>query len=1060
MGRKAVGEKKRMPAYLLLLSAMSFPSSAFQPAMASSAVQQQSVVTGTVVDEKGETVIGATIKVLGQNNVGAVTDLDGNFRLTGVPDGTKIEVSYIGYKTKTLTVKSGVPIKIALEENAQNLQGVEVVAYGTQKKVTVTGAISSIKGDELVKAPTSSVANVLAGAVSGLSSIQNSGMPGADDATLYIRGKATFAKDGATPLVQIDGVTREMEDFTQMDPNDIESISVLKDASATAVFGVQGANGVILITTKRGKEGKAKISFSSVNSVIMPTKTVELANAYQYAQYYNQMRANDGQTPMFSESVIEKFKTGSDPIRFPDTDWIDYTMKKATFQTQNNVNISGGTKKVRYYISAGMMSQGGLYKEFNQSYHNDFRYTRFNYRANLDMDVTNTTKLTFSLSGKVDDSQRPNTGSQNINKVFQSMYNSTPFSSPGIVNGKFIVTANNYTDLTSSEQLPFTGTNGLTSYWGTGAKNISSNTLIVDLALNQKLDFITKGLNFKIKGAYNSWFTATKTVSATYPTYTAKYLKEDGTVALKKSGETGPLTYAEDSPSPGRNWYFEASLNWQRDFGLNHLSALALYNQRKEYYPSSYSYIPRGLVGLVGRITYDWNTRYLAEFNVGYNGSENFPENKRFGFFPAGSIGWIASEEKFWEPIKHVVNYFKLRATWGLVGNDKTGADRFIYTPDPFSVNGSSYNFGGNASSTNYTAGETTIHNQNVSWETAFKQNYGADINFFGDRLRTTFDYYYEKRRDILLTSGLYPTILGFDIPVSNGGAVDSWGYEITARWQDKIGSDFNYWISGNLSYNQNKIIERQEAPTSVPYQLTEGHRIGSRSLYKFYGFYYKGIEEQYKKDTGYDFPTHSGVDPAKGIQPGDAVYVDLNHDGIIDSKDTAVGLDGTYTDDPQYTAGLGLGFSYKGWDFSMQFTGAWNVSRLLEGIFVKPFTNSDNNWQGGLLIYQYESTWSENNPNALYPRASQTAASNNYAASTLYEKNSSYLRLKSFQLAYNFNFPWMKRIKLNTLQLSLSGYNVFTITSFKWGDPESSTSSLPTYPLTRSFALGLKVGF
>ena len=413
-----------------------------------------------------------------------------------------------------------------------------------------------------------------------------------------------------------------------------------------------------------------------------------------------------------------------------------------------------------------------------------------------------------------------------------------------------------------------------------------------------------------------------------------------------------------------------------------------------------------------------------------------------------------------------------MRATWGLVGNDKIGGYRFLYTPDMYGVNnntapnkgGYSFPFGPDGSGASYNgASELAKHNADVTWETAFKQNYGVDVNFFNDKLHTTFDYYYEKRRDILLTDGTFPGILGFTVPMSNGGSVDSWGWELSARWNDRIGKDFNYYVGMNLSYNQNEILDRKEAPNDNEYQYSKGHRIGARSLYKFYKFYYDGIEADYEKEFGKPFPKHTtGYKTQNELRPGDATYVDLNGDGVIDTNDTAVGLDGTYTDDPQYTIGLNMGFSYKNWDFAMQWAGAWNVSRLLGDIFVKPFTTNDGNNQGGLLIYQWENTWTEDNPsqNSLYPRATFANSSNNYASSTLYEVNSSYLRLKSFSIAYNFDFPLMKKLKLNTFQLSLSGYNVLTFTDFIYGDPETTASSAPSYPLTRSFALGLKLGF
>lgn len=1072
MNNKLLLKGSALPATLFCTALMLTPpfysvSSAKATAMV---VQQTGTIKGTVVDSNGEAVIGASVVIVGQNAAqGTVTDFDGNFILDVKP-GTKLKISYIGFETQTVVAKNGMQV-IMKEDNATNLKAVEVVAYGVQKKVTVTGAISSIKGDELTKVPTSSVANVLAGAVSGISTIQYSGLPGEEGANqIYLRGKGTWGD--STPLIQIDGVTREMSDFTQMDPNDIESVSVLKDASATAVFGVQGANGVILITTKRGKEGKAKVSFTSTNSIVMPTKTVELANSYQYATFYNKAQMYDGaESGVWSDYAIERFRTGDDPLRFPSTDWMDYIMKKSTFQTQNNVSITGGTNKVRYYVSAGFMTQGGLFKEYDQGYHNDFRYKRFNYRANVDMNVTKTTKVTLSLSGKLDDSSRPNSGGQTYNTIFRNIYYSTPFSSPGIVDGKVIALSNKSNGWNDDEQLAFVGGNGLTSYYGTGAKYISSNSFVADVSLDQNLDFITKGLTFKLKGAYNSWYSVTKELTAEMPTYTPK-LKEDGTIGYSKSTEPGPQSWSEGSPSPGRNWYFEASFNWQRDFGLHHLSALALYNQRKEYYPSSYSSIPHGLVGVAARVTYDWNTRYLAEFNMGYNGSENFPENKRFGFFPAASLGWILSEEPFWKKVKPVVSYMKLRATWGLVGNDKpaTGG-RFLYTPDSFSSpisnnpnrgGGYAYPFGGITGNNVNGIIESAKHNQNVTWEKSLKQNYGVDIYFLNDRFRTTFDYYYEKRSDILLSAGIYPSILGFTPPVGNAGKVNSWGYELTTRWQDKIGPDFRYWVGANLSYNQNEVIERMEAPQEEQYMYLKGHRIGSRKFYKFYKYYYDGIEADYEKEFGQPFPKHTtGVDNGV-LKPGDATYVDMNGDGVIDSKDSAYGLSNSYTDDPEYTLGVNLGFSYKNWSFSMQWTSAWNTTRLLSDIFVKPFTDAAGANQGGLLIYQYENSWSEENPSqdALYPRPTFASAGNNYASSTLYEKDASYLRLKSFQLAYDFKFPWMQRIKLNTLQVSLSGYNVLTFTSYKWGDPESKVSNAPTYPLTRSFALGLKVGF
>ncbi len=1007
------------------------------PASNLAVTQQTSRVKGTVVDSKGDPIIGASVKVLGAKQ-GVITDLNGEFVLNAA-QGTKLVISYIGYEAKTITLTNDNP-RVTLEDNSTMLGDVQVVAYGVQKKVTVTGAISGIKGEELLKTPTGSITNMLSGQVPGLSSVQYSGEPGSDAATILVRGKATFGD--SSPLIQVDGVER---DFNDIDPNEIESITVLKDASATAVFGVRGANGVILITTKRGKEGKARISVSSSASVIMPTNMIKLANSYQFATYYNQMLKNDGSDKIpFSDAILQKFKDHSDPIRFPDVDWMDYAFKKAALQSQHNVNISGGTSKVRYFVSVGAYTQDGLFKQLSLPYDFNFKYRRYNYRANLDLNLSRTTVVSLNVGGMVSNKNMPFSGEDN-NQLFRWLYRSTPFSSPGIVNGKYVQTTTDYTDL----QLPITGSSGINPYYGKGYRSTNYNSLNVDLALNQKLDMITPGLSFKLKGAYNSGYSLVKDRGASVATYNP-ILMADGTIEYRKNGDDSQLGYSEWS-GKDRNWYFEASFNYDRTFKGHHVGALLLYNQSKTYYPSTYSDIPSGYVGLVGRVTYDWKNKYMAEFNVGYNGSENFAPGNRFGLFPAGSVGWAISEEKFFQPLKKVISYMKVRASVGLVGNDKIGGGRFLYTSDPY-VLGGGYNFGTNTGNNKPGAYESAKHNPDVTWEHALKQDYGVDINFLNDRLKAQFDYYKEHRTDILLIDQTAPGSLGFSLPYANLGVVDSWGYEISLTWMDKIGKNFRYWISPNLSYNQNKIVDMKEAPQLYPYMMQTGHRIGSRSIRQFWKFYYEGAEQDYKAQFGSEMPVPEG-----GILPGDAVYVDLNKDGKLDVNDSSYELG--YTDDPEYTLGLNMGFSWKGFDVTMQWTGAFNVSRLLDESFRQPLGDTGDR---GLLEYQYEHTWTPENPSqdSKYPRASMTHASNNFAASTLYEVDASYLRLKSMQISYNFDFPFMHKIKMNTLALSLSGYNLFTITGFKWGDPESRTSNRPSYPLTRTFAVSLKLGF
>jgi TonB-linked SusC/RagA family outer membrane protein len=509
----------------------------------------------------------------------------------------------------------------------------------------------------------------------------------------------------------------------------------------------------------------------------------------------------------------------------------------------------------------------------------------------------------------------------------------------------------------------------------------------------------------------------------------------------------------------------EAALNYARNFGNHHVTGLVLYNQSKTYYPSTFSDIPQGYVGIVGRATYDWKNRYLAEINVGYNGSENFAPGKRFGTFPAGSFGWIVSEEKFWEPIKSVVNFLKFRYTIGLVGNDKIGGSRFMYMSDPYDVNNSSlinrdghgFIFGINNSTASPGAYESSKNNADVTWEKALKTNYGVDVNFLDDRLRTSFDYYHEDRKDILLSDGTAPSVLGFAVPMANLGKMRSWGWEITLKWNDMIGKDFRYNVGLNLMYNQNRVVDRKEAPMNEEYMYQKGRRLGSRSQYLFFEYYNEDTTPiRYQEVYGVDMPKQL----TDKLKNGDCVYVDLSGDGKIDANDAS--RDYGFTDDPEYMAGLNLGFSWKGFDFSMQWTAAWNVSRSISSVFRQPFTDRTDTDQGGLLVYMLDNTWTNDNPNpnAKYPRATIDNKTNNYAGSTLWEQDAKYIRLKNLQLAYNFNLPFMKKLKLNMMQLAFSGYNLLTFTPYIWGDPESRASNSPSYPLTKTYSLSLKLGF
>ncbi len=1044
-----------------------------------SASAQDTVLKGTVIDDTGEPLIGATVLVEG-TTIGTATDIDGNFTIKCKP-GAKLRVSYVGYDNMTVNAQNG--MTITMKSGATSLQEVEVVAYGVQKKVTMTGAVSSIKNEDLTRTPVSSVTNVLAGQLSGVSTVQYSGEPGSDAAEIFVRGKATWVD--SKPLIQVDGVERDMWDI---DPNEIESISVLKDASATAVFGVRGANGVVLVTTKRGKEGKAKIDVSLNFSAQQPTKLIEMANSVEYADFYNYMSRSDGGANVFSDDIIARF-TSDDPfdkIRFPNIRWTDYVFKKTTLQQQHNVNISGGNSKVRYFVSAGFFSQDGIFDQYGQDdFAFDYRYNRFNYRSNLDITATPTTTISVNVAGKIDNKATPRTG-QGASGMVKAIYAATPFSGAGFDDqGRFIRT-NTDADYNieydaegnpHSVTLPFAGSHPMTYVtYQPGAYHETANTITTDLIINQKLDVITKNLSLNVKGSYNSGFGQRKTLESSAATVTPRmmYDPETGTSTLEFLTETfaEDPTYSENgnATSKWRNWYMEAGLNWNRDFGNHNLTALALYNQSKNYYPSTYSDIARGYIGFVGRVTYDYDNRYLAEVNFGYNGSENFAPGKRFGAFPAGSIGWVISNEKFMDNTHTWLSFLKLRATLGKVGNDKVGGSRFMYLSDPFGINGGAllerpvgenpygYNFGtgNNGYATQPGAWEMQKNNPDLTWETAVKQNYAVDAEFLNYRLKASFDYYREHRTNILLQNYSAPDILGYTPAMTNYGIVDSWGWELSLAWNDMIGSDFSYYARFNLSYNDNKIIQDGQAPQSYDYMKTAGHRIGSRSQLKFWGYYDETADARYEAEYGTPIPAQ--LKENKKLNPGDPIYVDLNGDGKIDGNDYSRELG--KTDDPRFIAGLNFGFAWKGLSLATQFTGAWEVTRSIGGAFQQPFYNAAGDGKGGLLKSHLYDSWSNENPNATYPRPTLAYKNHTYASSTLWEKDASYVRLKSIQLAYNFDMPWMKKIGVKSLQLSFSAYNLFTISGYKWGDPENRASSSPDYPLTRTYTAGLKVGF
>jgi TonB-linked SusC/RagA family outer membrane protein len=1028
---------------------------------------QNLTVEGTVVDETGEPLIGVTVRVHG-HGTGAITDYEGHYSLQSVARGATLEFSYVGYLTQTRKVE-GRTMNVTMQPDQKNLEEVVVIAYGQQKKVTITGAVSAVGGDELLKSPVANVSNALQGKLPGISVVQPSGMPGADEPVIRVRGVGSL--NSADPLVLVDGVERS---FSQLDPNEIEDISILKDASATAVFGVRGANGVILVTTKRGQAGKASVTVSASTAVQQISKFVDFADSYTYGKMWNYTAITDAlpmsqwpgsatiadYTPYadmgirFSQDVMEHFRTGDMPRTFPNTDWISYIMKDAAWQEQVNVNVNGGTEKVRYFVSAGFLNQNSLFKTFSKNDDETFKYNRFNYRANLDINVSKYSQLALTLGGRV---QNRTTMGGGEGFLFRYLQGATPYAGIGVDDeGRHIVADESIVG-------PY-DRDALSNYYDLGYVNESTNVLNLDLQYKLDMSFLTPGLDFKIKGSYNTDYTAQKNRQEGFGngvTYVATIV--NGQEVLRKENITWPLPYTE-SRWGNRNWYAEASFNYARKFGKHNVGALLLYNQSKTYYPwdsdgSLYRSIPKGYVGLVGRVTYDYDTRYMIDFNIGYNGSENFAEGKRYGTFPSFSVGWIPSSEKFWEPIKPYIGYLKLRGSWGKVGNDNTNGARFLYLPGAWQFYTGATTVNPQKRGANFgTSGgwlqavkELTAGNPNVTWETASKINLGVDAAFINDRLTVNLDLFWEDRKDILVSNAsLLPAVTSLPGSYVNQGRVKNHGYELTLKWADHVG-DLRYSISPSIAFARNKVIEMLEVPPLYDYLRRTGLSVGQPFGYDLFEFYQEGTEQRYKEKYGVDMP-----DQKIDLRYGDAVYVDLNDDGVIDANDQKpIG----YTSNPEITWSIHTNVYWKGFDFSMLWVGANNTSRTLNGYFRDQFGSTNTS---ALAQWVADNSWTEDNPNAILPRISFTNRVHNNRDSRAWMIDSKYVRLKNLEFGYTINKPkWLPL--LNYVRLYASGQNLLTFADFKGNDPEAPGSGLDfgvRYPMTRVYNFGLQVNF
>ena len=1029
--------------------------------------QKGITVTGTVVDADGLPVIGAGVTLKG-TTTGVAADADGNFTLVVPGETAVLEVSALGYVTEEVKVGKQQHFTIVLRDDTQSIEATVVVAYGTQTKATVTGALATIDNKALVKAPVADVTNVLAGQMPGVATVQESGQPGEDYAKIYIRGASSLSDSNSTPLILVDGVERPLN---TVDPNEIESLSILKDAASTAVFGVRGANGVIIVTTKRGDAGKPKITVSSITGIQVPMSYIRQASSYDFARYYNVYQWNDGREDAnlyFKPEAIEAYRTGSDPIMFPNTQWTELMFRKAFMQTKNNVNISGGSDKVRYFVSMGYMYQNGLLKQMpGLPYNNNFSYNRYNYRANLDFKLTETTDMKFNISGVIGDTREPISDADNI--WMRSMLWSHPTGSPGAVNDIPKTTV-------STNALPsgLTKWNGWEYYYWRGYQNKYKTTLGMDMTITQRLDFITQGLSVSIHGSFDTSMSLTKKRTGNNGGYSQRIEYQtwattggdmsdpdfDKTYVYDVTYSAPTLSYSE-STSDDKSWYLEGRIDYKRKFARKHsVSALLLYNQSRDYYPDSYSWLPRGYVGWVGRATYGYDDKYLVDVSAGYNGSENFaPGKTRYGFFPSLSLGYVVSQEKFMKKVPWI-DFLKLRGSIGLVGSDQGTDDaRFMYMEGVWNDAGSYY-FGVNKGDgvPRYEMG--TPGNDAVTWETALKSNVGLDFDLLNYRLHFSGDLFWEHRTGILISPNTLPGIIAFTAPDMNLGIVDNHGYELELGWKDHIG-DFTYDISANVTFARNKIIFMDEVEPNYEYQRQTGGSTGRYSLYQFERLYQKS--DFYIDENGVQRLNPNLPQPGTTVYPGDAMYKDLNGDMVIDGDDMM--MDG-YPDRPEYVFGSNWKFGYKGFNLALNWVAATNVSRVWNDDYRIPFTNSGHR---GLLDYFAQGCWIDNdNPwapgreDGTLPRFTKTNYPWNSMNSTLWTVDASYLRLKSASFGYTFSQnKFFRKLGISSFGLMFTGYNLLTFSKMKLQDPEAkSRSSSGQYPLVKTYNLAINITF
>lgn len=1024
---------------------------------------QRIAISGKVTDTTNEPLIGVTIKVEG-TTTGTVTDIDGNFTLFSVPSDGILEVSYVGMITQSIPVNGRTTIDITLQEDSEILDEVVVVGYGSQKKESITGAISSVEVEKLQQTSSVSLGSALAGRISGLSAVTGSGQPGFDDATIYLRGISTL--NNAGPLILIDGVPRE--DIRQIHPNEIASISVLKDAAATAVFGVRGANGALIITTRRGEEGKGKLNISMEQGYSSFTKEPERLHSVEYFQLRNEAAMNGGLEAPFGEDIIDKYRNpyaGLDPrdpeyeqkkefrdYIYPDHDYYRMLISRNTPQTRINANYSGGTQKVSYYMHAGFIYQGGNFNTEPESvlgYDPAINMNRFNFRANLDYKITSDFSTFLNLSSSLERANMPspwrygNNTNDMIISILQDAKRILPWSpGPTTIEGYGV-------DPGHTVEIPYMENKSayrMMSKEGfrNETKAISNSTLGVNWNLGK---LVTPGLKLSGMISFDSWATNILQGNASFPYYNALIDYENDGLTYSIANEDEIQLALTKS---GRSRYavnLQGRVTYDRLFGKHNVGGMIL--AQRDYWESYGADIPFNILGVAGRVTYDYDNRYFAEVNVGYNGSEQFAPERRFGFFPALSLGWVISNENFMQDYD-VIDFLKLRGSVGKAGNDKISNDRFLFQDNialsgsgtlPSLGRGQSINMG-------------LLGNPNISWEVSLKRNIGFDLNLLNS-ISASFDYFFEDRTDILITRGLVPSLLGVplgNVPKVNMGEVKNQGFDIELKYNKRFNRDFSLALSGNLGHYKNEVVYSDEPIRDETYAhryRSTGYSLGQMWGYKIdwesNGGYWTSQEEIDDSGLTYDFGTP---------RPGDFKYIDQNGDGVINDKDQIP--IGYSSRNPGVIYGATLSGAYKGLDFMVFFQGVGKYSSYYSGVGV---------WENigeGIYLGYHKQAWTqerfENNEKITYP-ALAMGSTTSHNQNDFFIMDRSYVRLRNVEIGYTFTQDKLQNLGINNVRVYAGGQNLYTWHNLR-GDQNDPESENRQYPITKIVNFGLEINF